>query len=329
MKLEYAVVSSNSNPEYLDFWPYVAKAWKNLIGLEPVLLYIDNSEPPAWVHEHGKVYYLVARSDWDIVQQSQCIRFWAANILDKPFIISDMDMLPISKDYYINHAEYIGDAGLISYSSDIIKYRWYRTNPQYPMCYLAGDPKSFSDVFGQNNDGNNNSCDKTATTTTTTATTTTATATGGFKNEQELEPRKTRSRAGFFVSPAARLDKATARLKNVLSRVRVADLQKSKGDPKPSAKLAAMVAAAAAAPCATMAAQNWRQLVSDHASQVREVFPFCKNNNYLPLFHFFCHYSRRILDATDSGRCCKHPPFKMNVTSGAVDQCVFRVWEFG
>ena len=150
MKLEYAVVSSNSNPEYLDFWPYVAKAWKNLIGLEPVLLYIDNSEPPAWVHEHGKVYYLVARSDWDIVQQSQCIRFWAANILDKPFIISDMDMLPISRDYYINHAEYIGDTGIISYSSDIIKYRWYRTNPQYPMCYLAGDPKSFSDLLNLN-----------------------------------------------------------------------------------------------------------------------------------------------------------------------------------
>jgi hypothetical protein len=152
MKLEYAVVSSNSNPEYLDFWPYVARAWKNLIGLEPVLLYIDSKPPPDWIHNHGKVYYLESLKDWDIAQQAQCIRFWAANILDKPFIISDMDMLPISKDYYINHAEYIGDAGLISYSSDIIKYRWYRTNPQYPMCYLAGDPKSFSDVLDLNED---------------------------------------------------------------------------------------------------------------------------------------------------------------------------------
>jgi hypothetical protein len=147
MKLEYAVVSSNSNPEYLDFWPYVARAWKNLIGLEPVLLYIDSKPPPDWIHNHGKVYYLESLKDWDIAQQAQCIRFWAANILDKPFIISDMDMLPISKDYYINHAEYIGDSGLISYSSDIIKYRWYRTNPQYPMCYLAGDPKSFCDAL--------------------------------------------------------------------------------------------------------------------------------------------------------------------------------------
>jgi hypothetical protein len=147
MKLEYAVVSSNSNPEYLDFWPYVAKAWKDLIGLKPVLLYIDDNPPPSSVYDHGEVFYFKSINDWSIVQQAQCIRFWASKILDKPFIISDMDMLPISRDYYINHAEYIGDTGLISYSSDIIKYRWYRTNPQYPMCYLAGDPNSFVDLL--------------------------------------------------------------------------------------------------------------------------------------------------------------------------------------
>jgi hypothetical protein len=143
MELKYAVVSSNSNPEYLDFWPHVAKAWKYLIGLEPVLLYIDENEPPSWVHEHGKVYYFKSIKEWDIVQQSQCIRFWAARLLDAPFIISDMDMLPISKGYYIDNAKNVKNGEIISYSSDIIKYRWYKTNPQYPMCYLAGDPSSF------------------------------------------------------------------------------------------------------------------------------------------------------------------------------------------
>ena len=150
MNLEYAVVSSNSNPEYLDFWPYVAKAWKNIIGLEPVLIYIDSQEPPSWVHNYGKVYYLKALDNWDIAQQSQCIRFWAARILNAPFIISDIDMLPISRDYYIKNAESSEETGIISYSSDIINYRWYRTNPQYPMCYLAGDPKSFIEALDLN-----------------------------------------------------------------------------------------------------------------------------------------------------------------------------------
>lgn len=147
MILKYAVVSSNSNSEYLDFWPYVAKSWKNRIGLEPVLLYIDEVPPQPELEEHGKVIYLQSIPEWNIVQQAQSIRFWACKLLDSPFIISDMDMLPISREYYENGANEIGDKGIVSYSSDIINYRWYRTNPQYPMCYLAGDTDSFINVL--------------------------------------------------------------------------------------------------------------------------------------------------------------------------------------
>lgn len=146
MKLKYAIVSSDSNPEYIDFWPYVSKAW-NRIGIEPILLYIDKNPPSDNILKYGKVIYHESIPDWSIAQQAQCIRFWAARIVDGPFIISDMDMLPISKDYYNNGAAQIGDVGIISYSSDIIQYSWYRSNPQYPMCYLAGDPQSFIDLL--------------------------------------------------------------------------------------------------------------------------------------------------------------------------------------
>ena len=147
MLIKHAVISSNSNPEYLDFWPFVSKAWESLIGINPVLLYIDDSPPPGWVYEYGTVFYLESIKEWSIVQQAQSIRFWAARILKEPFIISDMDMLPISKEYYEKGAMQIGNNGIVSYSSDVIKYRWYRTNPQYPMCYLAGDPETFKDLL--------------------------------------------------------------------------------------------------------------------------------------------------------------------------------------
>lgn len=145
MDIKYAVVSSNNNPEYLDFWPYVSRAWKR-IGIEPVLFYIDSSYDPK-VEEHGKTYFFESIPDWTIVQQAQSIRLWASKVLDDNFIISDMDMLPISEEYYKRGTSGIGNSGIISYSSDIIKYRWYRTNPQYPMCYLAGDPDSFNKIL--------------------------------------------------------------------------------------------------------------------------------------------------------------------------------------
>jgi hypothetical protein len=146
MQLKYAVVSSNSNPEYLDFWPYVAKMWQR-IGIEPVLFYIDSKPPSENVAECGRTIFFESINEWDIAQQAQCIRFWAARVLDGPFIISDVDMLPISGDYYKEGAAKIEDKGIVSYSSDVINYRWYRTNPQYPMCYLAGDPQSFIDLL--------------------------------------------------------------------------------------------------------------------------------------------------------------------------------------
>jgi hypothetical protein len=149
MRLKYAVVSSDSNPEYLDFWPYVAASWQR-IGIEPVLVYIDSKGPDPNVAEYGRTEYLESIPEWSIIQQAQSIRFWAARLLDAPFIISDMDMLPISRDYFESGASQIGESGIVSYSSDIIKYRWYRTNPQYPMCYLAGDPQSFVDLLDLN-----------------------------------------------------------------------------------------------------------------------------------------------------------------------------------
>lgn len=146
MQIKYAVVSSNSNPEYLDFWPYVAAAWRR-VGIEPILFYIDSKETFDNVAECGKTYKIESIPNWNIVQQSQCIRFWGAKELDAPFIISDMDMLPISREYYQNGAKEANPDQIVSYSSDVIKYRWYRKNPQYPMCYLAGHPQSFIDVL--------------------------------------------------------------------------------------------------------------------------------------------------------------------------------------
>ena len=145
MKIKYAVVSSNNDPTYLDFWPYVAKAWKR-IGIEPVLLFIDQERPSQEIENHGRVFYLNSLPDWSIVQQAQSIRFWAAKLLDDVFIISDMDMLPISEEYYQNGVKDV-NSGIVSYSSDVIQYRWYKKNPQYPMCHLAGEPNTFIEML--------------------------------------------------------------------------------------------------------------------------------------------------------------------------------------
>ena len=43
MKIKYAIMSSDSNPLYLDFWPIVSKVWKEKFDIEPILYYIDEN----------------------------------------------------------------------------------------------------------------------------------------------------------------------------------------------------------------------------------------------------------------------------------------------
>ncbi|GIR20026.1 hypothetical protein CM15mP35_02870 [bacterium] len=38
MNIDKVILSSNDNPEYLDFWPIVSEAWIN-IGVTPILFY--------------------------------------------------------------------------------------------------------------------------------------------------------------------------------------------------------------------------------------------------------------------------------------------------
>ena len=38
MKIDTVILSSNDNPNYVQFWPIVSEAW-SLMGLEPILIY--------------------------------------------------------------------------------------------------------------------------------------------------------------------------------------------------------------------------------------------------------------------------------------------------
>lgn len=148
MNLTYAILSSNDNPKYLDLWPFVSSAWRNLIGIEPVLFYIGKEENIHELSKYGQVIQTPEHPKWDIVNQSQSIRLWAGTKFPNDnIIISDLDMLPINKDYYLQQILDYPDDKIISYTSDVLNYGFYRINPQLPMCYLAGKGSTFNEIL--------------------------------------------------------------------------------------------------------------------------------------------------------------------------------------
>lgn len=149
MKLTKAILSSDNNPKYLDFWPYVSKAWKDLIGIEPILFFIGPKEKVNDLQKHGTVIHVEESPLWDIVNQSQSVRLWGATRFpNEGVIISDMDMLPISRNYFLGSVENIPEDFFVSYTSDVLNFGFYKRVPQFPMCYLAGRGSTFSQILG-------------------------------------------------------------------------------------------------------------------------------------------------------------------------------------
>lgn len=139
MKIDLVIHSSDSNPFYLDFWPLVSRVWKEKFGLEPILLYIDENHDIPIDDTYGKVvkYKPIA----GVPQYLQClwIRYWyPSEVPEKVCMISDIDMFPISKRYFIDQIASVPDD------------KYVHLNPTHeflPSCYHVAKGYRFKQVL--------------------------------------------------------------------------------------------------------------------------------------------------------------------------------------
>ena len=145
MKIQRAIMATDANPEYYQFWPVVAKRW-NSWGITPTLAVVSDKKID--IDESlGDVIYHTPNPDVPTPQQAQIIRlFLAASYEDDVCLISDIDMLPLKKDYFTKTIEVYDNVSFVVYSSDA----YPPTDPAfpaYPMCYLASDGENFKEII--------------------------------------------------------------------------------------------------------------------------------------------------------------------------------------
>jgi len=102
-------MSCNSEMDYLGYWPLAAAAWRKL-GITPVLFFIRDSDtikpPPA----DGIVHEMEPLPDVEMAVQFTWARFWGAQRYpDDVVTISDIETLPLSRDYFVNQLRDIPD----------------------------------------------------------------------------------------------------------------------------------------------------------------------------------------------------------------------------
>ena len=151
MKIKYSIHASDSNSLYLDFWPIVSEIWVKKFNITPILIYIDNGEDSllATKYEYGVVYKVKAIKEFPIHLQTQIIRFWYTSLFpDDVSIISDIDMLPMSMDYFINSIRPYDENSYIHLNSCVEIYG------RLPACYHVAKGSQFKKVLEIEEDWN-------------------------------------------------------------------------------------------------------------------------------------------------------------------------------
>jgi hypothetical protein len=152
MIIDKVIMSCNDDPFYSDYWPIVSKVWKVKMGIDPVLVYFGDASKMST--EYGTVVEMEKLDDVPMHTQAQWGRFWYTQFEPETmWLISDIDMMPLSKEYFVNSIEAVPREiepivhfnTNIEYSSD--REGWDIESPPaahetyLPTCYSAGSGK--------------------------------------------------------------------------------------------------------------------------------------------------------------------------------------------
>ena len=144
MKIDKVIVSSNDDPLYLEFWPYVAKAWRKLLGddVEVVLGYLSD-KPIDELSEHGTIMRFDRREDIIDKNMSKLIRSLVVmRSSDSYCLYADVDMLPLNGKYFSTNSELVTEDNIVLYSADQSGFP-----DKFPICYMLSKGHVISEII--------------------------------------------------------------------------------------------------------------------------------------------------------------------------------------
>lgn len=116
MKIDYAIMSCDMNPFYMDFIPVVSEAWKR-IGIMPVYAIVGDRSGRQ-LSKREIIHYVPEVEGVKTSFTAQNARIWLWKELQGNCILSDVDMMPLSGEYFNGTAEKYQEHEIISYCND-------------------------------------------------------------------------------------------------------------------------------------------------------------------------------------------------------------------
>ena len=147
MKLDCVLTSCNDNTMYSDFIPLFIKTWIKLYpGVDVKILFIGDFIPEKFKEYNNNIILYKPEPNISSAFISQYIRILYPALLNytNGILITDMDMLPMNKSYYIKNIEEYSDDKFI-YLRDVCM-----EGKEIAICYNVAINKIWKEIFNIN-----------------------------------------------------------------------------------------------------------------------------------------------------------------------------------
>jgi hypothetical protein len=143
VNIDYAVISSNQNPFYRDFYEPVSRAW-NRFGYKTFMIEVCDEESDIFETEYG-IYKKIKKVNGSEQLQAQVARLFAFNLVkEKNLLTSDIDMMPLSREYFDSRAQNVPESDVLVYTAK----GQGESYPYFPMCYVLANSEVLSNILG-------------------------------------------------------------------------------------------------------------------------------------------------------------------------------------
>jgi len=152
MKIDKVIVSCDDS-HYQYFWPVVAQVCKKVLNITPVLFRVGEHDSDFYSDGNGIVKYVKKLDSIPTSTQGQLLRLFATKFFpDQVCLISDIDMMLLSKEYFIENLKQYSEDSYVILTSD--GYDLERKECRdlfdfqvYPICYHAAKGKIFTEIL--------------------------------------------------------------------------------------------------------------------------------------------------------------------------------------
>lgn len=144
LRLGRVLVACDLNHDYLDFWPSARRAWREIVGVEPLLVLVaDEAEVPPELAGDELVVRFDPLHGVHSAFQAQCIRLLYPALVEtqEAVLISDIDLYPLRPGYFRRPLEHLDRHVFVSYRDE----RLWRG--EVDMNFNAAVPATWGELF--------------------------------------------------------------------------------------------------------------------------------------------------------------------------------------